>query len=178
MDLHDFCADDVIYNEKLNDAVQVLLDEAAAACAAECAEQPLLRAYFLQPDSLTVTLALYRLYYAEARYGEALTAAETTLRLLSRRLNLPLAWRDLSVHVLGYGVLQSMTLVRCYLLALKGAGYLNVLLDNLEEGIHMLEKVLELDAGDRLGVAELLRRLQEQDEARFSPAGAVGGDRC
>ena len=53
-----------------------------------------------------------------------------------------------------------MTLVRFYLLALKGAGELNLRLGNMDLGIQMLEKVVELDSEDRLGVTALLNTVE------------------
>jgi hypothetical protein len=52
--------------------------------------------------------------------------------------------------------MQSMTLVRFYLLLLKGAGYLNLRLGKIDKGKTILEKVVELDTQDRLGALALL----------------------
>jgi tetratricopeptide (TPR) repeat protein len=50
----------------------------------------------------------------------------------------------------------SMTMIRFYMLALKGAGYLELRLGRYESALERLEKVAELDAKDRLGSQALL----------------------
>jgi hypothetical protein len=51
--------------------------------------------------------------------------------------------------------------LRFYLLALKGAAYLNLRLDKLAQGRAMLEKLIRLDPEDRLGAAALLQVVNE-----------------
>ena len=58
---------------------------------------------------------------------------------------------------IGGGVLISMTLVRFYMLALKGAGYIELRLARFQAAIARLEKVAELDSNDRLGARALLK---------------------
>lgn len=156
MDLHEFKGGDMYFNESIPPEVLDLLADAAGRYAEGGAEQPLLKACAKAPDSLTVLVALYRFYYYQHRYQNALNTASRAMALVSKKLNWPESWQDINLMALGYGVLESMTLVRFYLLSLKGAGYLNLRLGNLEAGRAMLEKVVELDTQDRLGALMLL----------------------
>ena len=170
MDLHEFKGGKMYFEESLSDVVKELLDGAADAYGEGDAEKPLLKAFYLSPHSLTVLVALYRYYYYQHRYEDALAAADSSLRLASTRLGFPSDWREMNLTSLGYGVMESMTLVRFYLLALKGAGYLSLRLGQIECGVEMLEKVLELDSKDRLGVSVLLNTVenyQRRKDANF-----------
>ena len=160
MDLHEFKGGKMYFDEELPSTVKELIDEASELYAEGDAEKPLLRAYCLAPTSLTVLVAIYRFYYYQHRYDDALVAAHASLEQITRRLNFPCGWERMDLTTLGYGVMDSMTLVRFYLLALKGAGYLNLRLGNMDLGIQMLEKVVELDSKDRLGVTALLNTVE------------------
>ena len=160
MDLHEFKGGKMYFDEDLSDPVKALIEEASELYSEGDAEKPLLRAYYLAPDSLTVLVAIYRFYYYQHRYQDALVSAHASLDQITKRLNFPYSWERMDLTTLGYGVMDSMTLVRFYLLALKGAGYLNLRLDNLDLGIKMLEKILELDSKDRLGVSMLLNTVE------------------
>ncbi|MCG7955162.1 MAG: hypothetical protein JAY91_06540 [Candidatus Thiodiazotropha endolucinida] len=87
---------------------------------------------------------------------EALIVAERVLTVIGKRLEFPTDWRDLSEGRLGSGVMISMTLIRFYMLALKGSGFLELRLGNYESALERLEKVAELDSKDRLGAQALL----------------------
>jgi hypothetical protein len=50
-------------------------------------------------------------------------------------------------------------MVRFYLLALKGAAYLNFRMGKIDEGVRMLNKVIELDSNDRLGAKALMQAI-------------------
>ena len=160
MDLHDFSGGEMYFDEKLSDQVMLLIDSASDAYAEGNAELPLLRAYYLASDSLTVLVSLYRFYYYQHRYEDALICADKAMAISAEKLKMQVAWQELNMETLAYGLLNSMTLVRFYLMTLKGAGYLNLRLDNIDVGVQMLEKVLELDQEDRLGTGYLLQTVE------------------
>ena len=160
MDLHSFSGEKMYFDENLPDEVEVLIKRASGDYEHGEAEMPLLRAYYLAPKSLSVLVALYRFYYYQHRYQDALHAADLAMEVVAGRLNFPDSWQDLDMDYLGFGVMQSMTLVRFYLMTLKGAGYLNLRQGDMDLGISMLEKVLEVDSEDRLGVADLLKTVE------------------
>jgi tetratricopeptide (TPR) repeat protein len=167
MDLLDFDGAAMYFDDPVASAVEELLATAAAHYGDETAEGHLLRAYFLQPDHLTVLVALYRFFYYRQRYREALLIADRAIPLVADRLRIPRDWRDLTEADLGRAAQVSMTLTRFLLMALKGAGYLLLRLGAPLEALERLEKVAEIDSRDRLGVAELcaLARLAVAREA-------------
>jgi tetratricopeptide (TPR) repeat protein len=155
-DLLDFDGEDLYFNESLNSEAKECLELAAEEYGTDEAEQALLRAYFLEPLHPMILVALYRYYYYQHRLSDALIVAERVLQVTAKRLDFPQDWRDLTEGRLGNGVMISMTLIRFYMLALKGAGYLELRLGNYDSALARLEKVAELDTNDRLGAQALL----------------------
>jgi hypothetical protein len=160
MDLLDFSGEDMYFDQPLPAEVEALIARAAERYGSDEAELCLLRAYFLAPTHLSVLVALYRFYYYRQRLPEALTVADRAIAAAARGLGLDLGadgdWRRLDDESLGQAVMQSMTLTRFLLLALKGSGYLLMRMDRPAEALERLEKVAAFDTGDRLGLTELL----------------------
>ncbi|MDD3517875.1 MAG: hypothetical protein PHQ14_05965 [Chromatiales bacterium] len=156
MDLLDFDGGELYFEEPISGEVQALLDQASRAYGDGGAECPLLRAYLLAPERLTVLVALYRFYFYQHRLDDALLVADRTIMLAARRLGLPADWSELDPLHLGRGAMQSLGLVRFLLLALKAAGYINLRLGRHELGVAMLRQVHALDSADRLGAGALL----------------------
>ena len=156
MDLHDFKGQEMYFDEPLPQRVTDLLHKASEAYSSGQAELPLLKAYYLAPESLTVLVGLYRFYYYQHRFADALLTAEKAMETAANKIGLAEGWQDLTIAKLGPALLKSMGLVRFYLLTLKGAAYMNLRSGVLEQGIAMLRKVIELDNMDRLGARALL----------------------
>lgn len=156
MDMLDFESNGLYFDEPMNAEAKGLLDRAAKSYGEKLAEVSLMRAYLLEPEHPMVLVALYRFYYYQHRLEDALLIAERVLHLCARRLNLPENWHDLTEMRLGSGVMISMTQIRFYMLALKGAGYLELRLGRYESALDRLQKVAELDVNNRLGAQELL----------------------
>jgi tetratricopeptide (TPR) repeat protein len=172
MDLLNFDGEAMYFDEPVAAQVEALLVEAAEGYGEAQAEHKLLRAYFLDPEHLTVLVALYRYFYYRHRYADALTVAERAIALTARRLKLPVDWRALTHEALGHAVMVSMSLTRFLLLALKGAGYLCLRLGDAKGALARLEKVLEMDTSDRLGVTDLVGLARARlAEERASLAG-------
>lgn len=174
MDLLEFEDADLYFDEPMSDTVRMLLQEAADAYADGESEQHLLRAYFLAPHNLTVLVALYRFYYYQHRLGDALVVANRALEASGNRLSLPEDWRHLDELCIGFAATQSMGLLRFYLLALKGAGYLNLRGGDIKAGRRMLVKVLEVDPKDQLGAGALLAVIEQMEIRGESPERATG----
>ena len=117
---------------------------------------------------------MYRYYYYQQRLDDALAVADRALTVSGDMLDFPDSWRALSMPYIGAGAMKSMGLVRFYLLALKAAGYLNLRIGQIDDGIDMLSKVVELDASDRLGAAPLLD-LAKNERQRVTPEVRVAG---
>ncbi len=156
VDLLDFTAEDLYFDEASGPEVARLLEAAADAYGTPAAEQLLLRAYFKAPDDLSVLVGLYRFYYYQHRYPDALDVADRALRVVAERLGLVPDWRDLGAADLAQGVQRSMTLFRFYLYALKGAGYLKLRMGEPGEALARLEVIANLDPEDRIGVKPLI----------------------
>lgn len=156
MDLLDFESGQLYFDEPIDPVAKQAIEEAAEHYGEVRAEQQLLRAYFLEPEHPLVLVALYRFFYYQHRLLDALRVAERVLRITARRLGLPQDWRQLDEARLASGVMASMTLLRFYMLALKGAGYLELRLGSYETALARLHKVAELDENDRLGAQALI----------------------
>jgi tetratricopeptide (TPR) repeat protein len=156
IDLLEFDSEELYFDEVLDEEAKVCLDKASEEYGTLEAEGALLRAYFLEPEHPMVLVALYRFYYYQHRLKESLLVAERVLKVIGKRLEFPEDWRDLTELGIGSGVMISMTMIRFYMLALKGAGYLELRLGRYGSALERLEKVAELDAKDRLGAQAML----------------------
>lgn len=172
VDLLEFDGEALYFDEPLDPKTRDFLDQAARDYGTEAAEPGLLRAYFRAPEHPMVLVALYRYFYYQHRFEESLLVAERVLRVFGQRLELPADWRDLSEMHLGGGVMISMTQVRFYMLALKGAGYLELRLGRYASALARLEKVAELDSKDRLGAQVLLDVVREALQNQTDAASA------
>jgi tetratricopeptide (TPR) repeat protein len=159
MDLQNFEGQLLYFDLNHSEEVTTLLQRAANAYGEGAAEPLLQQAYALAPEDLTVLVALYRFYYYQHRYQDALDIAFQAMRAVAPAISFPADWLKLSFTHLANGVLVSFTLVRFYLLALKGAAYLNLRMGNIADGIYMLKKVVEFDSKDRLGAKALLQSI-------------------
>jgi tetratricopeptide (TPR) repeat protein len=156
IDLLEFDSEDLYFDEALDEEAKSCLDKASEEYGTQAAEVALMRAYFLEPEHPMVLVALYRFFYYQHRLKESLLVAERVLKVIGQRLEFPEDWRDLTEMRLGSGVMISMTLIRFYMLALKGAGFLELRLGDYPSAMQRLEKVVELDSKDRLGAKALV----------------------
>ncbi len=166
MDLQDFDAQGLYFERPMSAAVEELLQAAAQAYAEGRAEPLLLQAFLLEPENLSVLVAMYRFYYYQHRYRDAIDVAHRAMAAVAPTIYFPDEWAQINSTNLANGVGRSFTLVRFYLLALKGAAYLHLRLGEIEYGVRMLNKVMQLDVKDRLGAGALLRAM--------APAGLPG----
>jgi tetratricopeptide (TPR) repeat protein len=171
MDLLDFSGESLYFDEPVSPDVEARLLEAANRYGEEAAELSLLQAYFLEPSHLTVLVALYRYFYYQHRYREALITADRAIVITAQRLDLPTSWRELSESGLARSALTSMSLTRFLLLALKGSSYLLLRLGEPVEALERLETLVLIDTSDRLGLQELLQ-LARSAAAEHQPTAA------
>jgi len=156
MDLLDFTGEELYFDQPMPTEVALLLEQAADLYGTAEAEQKLLSAYFLEPENFTVLVALYRYFYYQHRYDHALRVADRTLVITAALLGINRDWRNISDMDLGYGVQHSMALMRFYLYALKGAGYLCLRLADYPQAKARLQKIVDVDTSDRIGATALL----------------------
>lgn len=164
MDLQDFENEALYFDEPVSPTVQALMAEASAAYGDGDAESPLLAAVRAAPENLSILVGLYRFYFYQHRYAEALATSYRVMAVIAPRIEFPVAWGELNERALGRGVMHSFSLVRFYLLALKAAACINLRLSRFEEGRAMLQKVVLLDAADRLGARNLLKLVSANEE--------------
>lgn len=151
MDFLDYEGDKLYFDEPVSPAVEKLLDEASEAGRDDRAENSLLQAYFLEPNHLTVLVALYRFYYYKQRYEDALIVADRALEVSGKQLELRTGWQEMNISELGYGVLISMGLTRFYLHALKASGFVLLRMQKIDDALLRLYKLTELDPQDQFG---------------------------
>jgi len=156
MDLMDFAGENLYFEESLSPEVEDLVQTAAGLYGEGTAEQPLLEALRLAPESLNVLVAAYRFYYYQHRLEAALGVADRALAVTAHRLGIPLDWQGLSFEHVSQGGSATLALVRFHLLSLKARAYLQLRLGYLEEGKAILSKLVELDSHNRLGAQQLL----------------------
>jgi len=163
MDLLDFESQDLYFDEPLIEEAKQCIDSAAERYSGDTdedgAEEQLMRAYFLAPEHPLVLVALYRYFYYSHRLHDSLIIAERVLKIFAQRMDLPSNWQQLSQQHVQESAENNMTAVRFYLLALKGAGFLEMRLEKFQNAQKRLQKVLELDSKDRLGAQALLELL-------------------
>jgi tetratricopeptide (TPR) repeat protein len=163
MDLQDFDGAGLYFDEPQSAQVQECMRLASEQYGQGGAEHALLRAQALAPQDLGVLVGLYRFYYYQHRYQDALGIAARAMLCVGPRLQLPSSWRDIQPAHLARAAAQGVGLLRFYLLTLKGAGYLCLRLGHFEQGKAMLAKVSELDRDNRLGARLLLDVLVAHD---------------
>ncbi len=171
MDLLDFDGEEMYFDQPLGEEAEGLIATAAEHYGQPAAEHRLMRAYFLEPEHLTVLVALYRYFYYRRQYADALIVADRAIAVTARQLNLTDDWRVLSRQNLGHAVMASMSLTRFLLLALKGAGYLLMRLGDPAAALERFEKVIEIDTSNRLGMNELVtmaRARLTEEQARHA----------
>lgn len=132
------------------------------------AELPLLRAYYLAPNSLNVLVALNRFYYYQHRLEDALTATTKALAVIRPLIDFPEDWHELKLHHISETPTHLLTQVRLYLFTLKAIGFLNMRLEVLDVSKSIFEKLVGLDIKDRIGAKGLLELvIKRQEETGF-----------
>jgi tetratricopeptide (TPR) repeat protein len=162
VDLLDFAGEELYFDEAMQSETEHCIEKAADHYGGKYSEQHLLRAYFLEPGHPMVLVALYRYYYYQHRYADALIVAERVLKIFAGRLGLPENWQDITEQQIEEAAKESMTEVRFYLLALKGSGYLEMRQENYQGAIERLRKIVAVDGKDRLSVSSLLQIAEDE----------------
>ena len=155
MDLMDFEGENLYFEETLAPEVEALIQQAGGSYGEGEAEQPLLEALKLAPESLNVLVAVYRFYYYQHRLEDALEVARQSLAITARRLGIPLDWTLLSEGHISVGP-SAVALLRFHLLSLKAEAFLLLRLGLRDESKAILARLVELDEKNRLGAKQLL----------------------
>lgn len=113
------------------------------------------------PGHAAVYISRYRFFFYKGRLEEALDVAVECLRKAATDLGIAQDWRLVKVKDADFGRFESI-LPRFFLFTLKGYGYLQMRLGNLDEGRAALDKLLELDPADKTGGKVLMQVLERQ----------------
>ncbi|MGB5519884.1 MAG: hypothetical protein WBO73_15690 [Gammaproteobacteria bacterium] len=168
MDFLDFDGHALYFDEPLTREHEALLKRASEVYPDREAEALLDKLYDERRESLTVLVALYRYYYYQHRYEDALNIAEQALSISAMNMGLKVGWEHLNEQHLGQGVFMSMGLIRFYMLALKGSAYLLLRLGRIDEALSRLKKLVELDPNDQFGADVLYRMAQKEQVNRHA----------
>jgi len=160
IDLMEMSDHDLYFDQPLAKSLEGLIRQAASLYHRPESEYMLLAAYMIQPHHPTVHVALYRYYYYKHRLAEALMMAERTLEDSGIRLGFLGHWSEATLARLKASE-SNMTMVRYYLLALKGSGFLCLRMGRRNEGVIRLQKVIEMDREDRLGARAILQVVED-----------------
>jgi tetratricopeptide (TPR) repeat protein len=161
IDLLDFEAQGLYFEQAETAEVKALLSSAAEQYGTPEGELTLLRAYFLAPESLNVLVALNRFYYYQHRLQDSLLATEKALAVIRASIQFPEQWQDIQSEHLENA--ENLTPVRLYLFTLKAIGFLNMRLQRLTDSRAIFEKLVSLDNKDRIGAKALLDLLNESE---------------
>jgi tetratricopeptide (TPR) repeat protein len=164
MDLLDFEAQGLYFEQPDAAGVAELIAAASENYGNGDAELSLLRAYFIAPESLNVLVALNRFYYYQHRLEEALAATNKALVVIRPAIAFPQDWRDLQLKDITEAPADLLTKIRMYLFTLKAIGFLNMRLGNLDLSQAIFAKLVELDSKDRIGAQGLLDLVLKRKE--------------
>lgn len=162
MDFLDFENHDLYFDEPLSANDEMLLKKAADAYPAKITETILLDIFTRLPDNLIIIVALYRYYYYQHRYEDALDIASRALSVSAAMMDIDVDWKGMTEHHLGQGVFVSMGLIRFYMLGLKASAYLLMRIGDVEEAHSRLKKIIELDPADQFGAAFLYQMAERE----------------
>lgn len=163
MDLLEMSDHDLYFDRALPESLEKLIEQAASLYHRPESEFMLLGAYMIQPHHPVIHVALYRYYYYKHRLAEALMIAERTLEDSGISLGFFGHWSEATLARLKASEVN-MAMVRYYLLALKGSGFICLRLGRKAEGLMRLQKVAEMDAEDRLGTRAILQVVADAEE--------------
>ncbi len=164
MDLLDYKNHDLYFDAPLSIKDEILLQKAVETYPSKKAEETLQAMHIRLPESLIIIITLYRFYYNQNYYQEALKLLGESLEVSATKLGLPSDWVDLTEDHLGMAVFVSMGMVRFYMLTLKTSAHLLMRTGEIEQAYYRLEKIVELDHADHFGATFLLEIAEKELE--------------
>lgn len=128
------------------------------------AEMHLILARAVAPNNPVVQVGEYRYYFYKGRLEEALSVASECLLVVAQELGLPTHWRSVEPNHANF--LGDEPAHRFYLFCLKAYSYLLLRLGRMNEGRIALDKLLQLDPGNKVGgkvLLDVLERIGKDD---------------
>jgi tetratricopeptide (TPR) repeat protein len=133
---------------------------------AAAAEDYLARAQQLAPDHFAVLIGFYRYYFYKGRLQEALAVSKICMAKAAREKNFATDWRAVQKQDADFGDYDDV-IARFFMFCLKGYAYLHLRLGDFAEGRAAIDKLLQLDAADRINARllfDILARQEVEDE--------------
>ena len=118
------------------------------------AEMHLALAKAIAPNNPVVHIGEYRYYFYKGRLEEALKVADACLISIANELGLPSRWQQVMPYHANFTGDEPAH--RFYLFCLKAYAYLLLRLDKIDEGWTATNKLLLLDANNKVGGQLLL----------------------
>lgn len=171
MDLLDFEAQGLYFEATDVAGVADLIASASEHYADGLAELPLLKAYFLAPESLNVLVALNRFYYYQHRLDESLVATQKALEVIRPLVGFPEDWQALQLEHITSTPAALLTQVRSYLFTLKAIGFIHMRLEQLDTSQAIFEKLVSLDSQNRIGAQGLLELVIKRKDEHLNKVG-------
>lgn len=162
MDFLEFEQHDLYFDEVLSADDDQLLKKAADAYPSVETEMILRGLQSRLPENLTILVALYRFYYYQHRYQDALGISVRAIDVSASMMGLIISWKDITENHIAQGVIVSMGLIRFYMLCLKASAYLLMRTGEIEQAKERLKKITELDPADQFGAAFLLKIAEKE----------------
>jgi hypothetical protein len=131
------------------------------------AEHHLNEAQKLAPNHFAVLIGFYRFYFYKGRLTEAVAISKICMTKAAREKNFATDWRDVESGDAGFGDYDDV-IARFFMFCLKGYAYLHLRLGEMDEGRAALEKLIQLDATDKINARllfDILERQKHLDEA-------------
>lgn len=128
------------------------------------AEMHLALAKAVAPNNPVVHVGEYRYYFYKGRLQEALHVADECLLAIAKELKLPTLWSMVEPHHADFRGDEPAH--RFYLFCLKAYAYLLLRLNRMEQGRTAVEKLLQLDPGNKVGgqvLLDVLERIGKDD---------------
>ena len=113
------------------------------------------------PDHFAVLIGFYRYYFYKGRLSEALAISHICMAKAAREKNFSTDWRAVQASDADFGDYGDV-IARFFMFCLKGYAYLNLRLGDMAEGRAAIDKLLQLDARDRINARLLFDILERQ----------------
>lgn len=119
------------------------------------------------PNHFAVLIGFYRYYFYKGRLQEAVAISKICMAKAAREKNFATDWRAVEAGDAAFGDYDDV-IARFFMFCLKGYAYLHLRLGDMAEGRAALEKLIQLDATDKINARllfDILERQHEYDEA-------------
>ena len=131
----------------------------------EIAEKYINEALAKSPENIDVLVTAYRFFFYKNKFPQALEAAEKVINIVKQAEKLPDDWQELKSILMHR---QNDPLIRLYLSAYAGSGFILARLGQLEKAKEISARVKEIDEKNEFGASVvfdiLMRSPEDEDE--------------